>query len=228
MNGQNFTPEEREARLVAIARHWADGLSLVDIGLEIGIAGKNVNDWIKRARKRGDTRFPIRSKNLRPVKVAKWPLTPDALAAEKDKRTTMAEIARRVRVPSGRIKRMYYALKRAGDPRFQEPWPLTPTGGLGRKPQPKAIAERPPVVRDTSGPVTITKCPVGYAAGLSWLGCPPGVRGVHPAGIADLLGEQQTPQHVHRTAGGNGSQRDNGRGAKRLRESQMAADRVLR
>lgn len=193
----NFTPEEREARLQQIAPLWAAGFSLVDIGLEIGIAGKNVADTIKRARKRGDTRFPPRDKERPARRTARYPLTPDELAAEKVKATPMAVIARRLRVPPGRIKRMYYALRKAGDARFQAPWPVTLSPGRPRNPV-APVREPAPVVRDTSGPVTVTKCPPGYAEGIFFMGAPPGVKGAPHAsedGYDIITGR---PQHLHR------------------------------
>jgi hypothetical protein len=239
----NFTPEEREARLQQIAPLWAAGMSMLEIGLEIGIAGKNVADTIKRARKRGDTRFPPRERNRPPLKTARYPLTPDELAGEKAKRTPMAVIARRLRVPPGRIKRMYYALRKAGDPRFQDDWPLTPGYGAappsatvrpvegtvrrGRspaspKPDPKPVSEFTRVIGD----VTITVCPPGYAAGLSWMGGPPAVAGVHPGTMDELTKGLATPAHVHRPKSAPKPLGYNGRGL--AHPASKAADSVLR
>lgn len=237
----NFTPDEREARLRQIEPLWAAGLSYLNIGLEIGIAAKNVADTIKRARKRGDTRFPPREKNRPPLKTATYPLTPDELADEKAKRTPMAVIARRLRVPPGRIKRMFYALRKAGDPRFQDEWPLTPGYGAtppsatvrpvegtvrrGRppappKPDPKPVTDYTRVIGD----VPITVCPPGYAVGgVSFLGGWPEKPGVAPSEAKERT--MDVPQHLHRPTTNSWAGKFNHRD--RTASTRKAADKVL-
>ena len=60
----NFTLEEREARLLRIEPLWKAGLSLMDIGIKLRISSEAAATAVRRARKRGDTRFPTRPRCL--------------------------------------------------------------------------------------------------------------------------------------------------------------------